>query len=116
MDKELSSEYGQIKIHRRVISQVAEMTARQVEGVKKVGLECYGFMGEIMKLLRFIGEKITIGANKEVKISLPIVIDYNYNVVDVSYEVQRKVAAKLLDTLNMESLSIDIKIKRVERG
>lgn len=114
MNKDLSSEYGQIKIHRKVIAEIAELTARQVQGVKKVGLECYGLLGEILKLFQNVGTRVKFGTNKEVKVSLPLVVEYEANAVDIAYEVQKKVTTKLLNTLNMDSLSVDIRIKRIE--
>lgn len=114
MNKDLSSEYGQIKIHRKVILEIAELTARQIPGVKKVGLECYGLLGKILELIPNIGTRVKFGTNKEVKISIPLIVEYETNIVDVAYEIQKKVATKLLNTLNIDSLSVDIRIKRIE--
>ena len=115
MNKDLSSDFGDIKIHRKVIVQVAGLAAHQVPGVKKVGLECYGLIGKILKLLRCNVVKVKTNAQKEVQVSVPIVVEYNVNAVDVAYEVQKNVTEKLLNTLNMDTLRVNIKIKKIEK-
>ncbi|MCD6228771.1 MAG: Asp23/Gls24 family envelope stress response protein [Candidatus Omnitrophica bacterium] len=116
MSREITSEYGEIKIHCKVISEVAELAAKEVEGVKKVGLDCYGLIGKILRLFRVSAVKVSMESARELKVSLPIVVDYNFNAVEVACHVQRKVAAKLLQTLNIDFLNVDVKVKRIERG
>ena len=118
MNRRLSSEYGQIKIHRRVISQAAEIAAKSVPGVKCVGIECYGFPGKILKNLCVSGIRILPGGmkRKELQISLPIEVIPGKNAVEIAYEVQRRVIAALLDTLNIDSLNVDVKIKKIVEG
>lgn len=114
MNKALSSEYGQIKIHRRVVAQIAETATREIKGVKKVGVECYGIFGRLLWLIRMTGTKVLTPSNKEVKVIIPVATEYNANAVDIAYEIQRRVIAKLLSTLNMDSVSVDVKVKRIE--
>lgn len=114
MNKNLSSEYGQIQIHRKVIFQAAELAAKEVKGVKKVGAECCGLFGKMSSLFREAGTKILLNDGKEMKLSLPVVVDYNTNAVEVAYEIQKKVTARLLETLNIDALSVDVKIKKIE--
>jgi len=116
MNKNVSSEYGQIKIHKRPILQVAEMSAREIKGVRKVGWECYCLLGQIAKILNILGTRVHIENNKNIKIVVPIVTIYGLNAVDIGYEVQRNIVSKIVNMLNIESLSVDVKIKRVERG
>ncbi|MBN2483319.1 MAG: Asp23/Gls24 family envelope stress response protein [Candidatus Omnitrophica bacterium] len=118
MNRRLSSEFGQIKIHRRVISQAAVIAAKGVPGVKGVGIECYGLFGQILKLFRVTGIRIAPGTtkDKELKVCLPIVMTSGRNAVEIAYEVQRRVIAALLDTLNIDSLNVDVKIKKIVEG
>jgi len=116
VSKEITSEYGEIKIHRKVISEVVELAAKEVEGGKKVGLDCYGIVGKILKLFRVSAVRVSMESTREVKVSLPIIVEYNFNAVDVACQVQRKVATKLLQTLNIDFLNVDVKVKRIERG
>jgi uncharacterized alkaline shock family protein YloU len=114
VNKNISSEYGQIKIHRKVIRQIAEETARQVKGVKAVGLECYGQLGWLLKLFKVNATKVTF--ENEMKIVIPVNVMWQHNLVDVAYEVQKQIISHMLNNLNIDTLSVDVKIKKVVRG
>jgi len=114
MNRKISSEYGQIKIHRRVIRQIAETAARQIAGVKAAGWDCYGHWGVILKFFNTAGTIVIFG--NELKIIIPVVVAWNVNIVDVAYEVQKEIITHMLSGLNIDSLTVDVKVKRVERG
>jgi len=116
MNKNFSSEYGEIKIHKKVISRIAEITSKKVKGVSKVGLECYGLAGKILKLFGYRAIKIKISENQGIKVNIPIIVDYNSNLVEVASEVQRDVTYKLLNALNLDYLSVEVRIKNIEKG
>ncbi|MBU2102629.1 MAG: Asp23/Gls24 family envelope stress response protein [Candidatus Omnitrophota bacterium] len=115
MDRNISSEFGQIKIHRKVIREVAEAAAASVKGVRLVGWECSGpFRGGVLKFFGIPGTKVQL--DKEIKIVVPITVAWGENVVDVACEVQKKVIYHMQNNLNIDSINVDVKIKRVERG
>ena len=116
MIKKLSSDYGQIKIHKNTIAQIAEITASQISGVEKVGFLCYGYLGKLLaKILSpFNIRRTGVEITKDVKISIPIVVKYGYNVADVAYQVQKEIAQKIKNYLNIDTSNIDVKIKKVE--
>lgn len=116
MNPDLNSEYGQIKIYHKVIIRTAELSAREVPGVNKVGAECYGFPGKVMKSIGFSFSKVIVKEGKEIEVSLPIIVDYEFNAVDVAYEVQRKIVSKLLQALNIDSMRVNVQIKKTEGG
>lgn len=117
MNKELSSEYGQIKIHKKVISRIAELATREIKEVKKVGLDCYGVIGKILKLFHLAkGIRVKMLENREIKVVIPVIVDYEANVIDVAYQIQKNVTYKLLNSLNLDSLHVEVKIKNIEKG
>jgi uncharacterized alkaline shock family protein YloU len=114
VNRNISSEYGQIKIHRRVIIQIAETAARQIKGVKAVGWECYGAWRGILKFFNFAGTRVKF--ENEIKIVMPVIVVWEENIVDVAYEIQKKIISHMLNSLNIDSLIVDVKVKKVERG
>ena len=113
MNRNISSEYGQIKIHKRAIRQLAEETAKSIKGVKAVGWECYR-LKRLLKFFDWAGTRIIF--DNEMRIVIPVVISWEQNIVDVAYEIQKSVITQMLNGLNIDSLSVDIKVKKVERG
>jgi uncharacterized alkaline shock family protein YloU len=114
MSRSMSSEYGQIKIHKRVYIQIAETAARQVKGVCGVGWECYGKIGKLLKFFGAAGTRVFF--DKELNIIIPVSITWDENIVDIAYEVQKKIIFHALKSLNIEALRVDVKVKRAERG
>ncbi|MDP2922753.1 MAG: Asp23/Gls24 family envelope stress response protein [Candidatus Omnitrophota bacterium] len=114
MSRNISSEYGQIKIHRRVVVQIAETSARQISGVKRVGWECYGMWKGILKFFNLAGTRVS--QENELRIVIPVTIVWKENIVDVAYEIQKKIISQMLDSLNIDTVVIDVKVKRVERS
>jgi uncharacterized alkaline shock family protein YloU len=115
MDRNVTSEYGPIKIHRKVVRQVAEVAASNVKGVRAVGWECYGrFKGAILKFFNIAGTKVNL--EKEIRVVIPITVAWGENLVDVACEVQKKIIFHMLNDLSIEAISVGVKIKRVERG
>lgn len=114
MNRNISSEYGQIKIHRKVIIQIAETAARQIEGVKAVGWECYGYWKGFLKFFNLAGT--CVSQENELKITIPVTINWKTNIVDAAYEIQQNIITQMLDSLNIDAVTVDVKIKRVERS
>ncbi|MCM8786971.1 MAG: Asp23/Gls24 family envelope stress response protein [Candidatus Omnitrophica bacterium] len=115
MGRSISSEFGQIKIHRKAIRQLVEAVAVSVKGVHKVGWKCYGKInGFFLKFFEIGGTKITY--EKEFKIVIPITVLFGENLVDVASEVQREIAENIKKNLDLENVIVDVKIKRIEKG
>jgi len=115
VDRELSSEFGKIKIHKKALVQIIENIALGVKGVKAVGVGCLPeIIREIFKIFNITTTKIKLG--KDLKISIPITVSLDENLQDVACEVQKKVIDYLFRNLNVDSINVDVKIKRVEGG
>lgn len=115
MDRELNSEFGKIKIHKKAILQIVESLALSVKGVKGVGSDCLPFgIREIFKIFNISTTKIKL--QKELKIVVPIIVSLEDNLVDIACEVQRKIIDRLIRDLNIDSINVDVKIKRIEGG
>jgi uncharacterized alkaline shock family protein YloU len=112
VSKDISSEYGQIKIHRKVIVQIAEAAAKEISGVKRVGWQCYGAWRAILKFFNMAGTRVS--QENELRIVIPVTIVWKENLVDVAYEIQRRVISAMLDSLNIDMVTVDVKVKRVE--
>jgi len=113
VNRKISSEYGQIKIHIRALRQLAEAAANSIKGVIAVVWNCYRFKW-LLKFFNWAGTRIIFDA--EMRIVIPVIISWEENIVDVAYEIQKKVITQMLNGLNIDSLNVDIKVKKVERG
>lgn len=113
---ESRTELGTIKIHKNVIASIATLAASEIEGVKRVG---GNFKSGIVEL---IGKKILsaihveINKNEEVRVEIPLVIKYGYNIPDVANRAQESVRNSLEKMTNLLIKDIDISVQGIEKG
>ncbi len=113
---ESRTDLGTVRIHKKVIASISSLAAAEIEGVKRVG-------GDFKSgLLELIGKKILtainveINKNEEVKVEIPLVIKYGYNIHDVANKVQENVRNNLEKMTNLSIKDININVQSIERG
>jgi len=112
------TEYGLVKIHKNVISQIASVAAMEVDGVSRIS------RGWLIKLLGiFTGGrirkepiKIELKENNEVALTIPLVVKYGFNIPNVAVHVQENVKKAIEQMTGLYPMSIHIKVKGVEAG
>lgn len=114
--EESRTDLGTIRIHKKVIASITALAAIEVEGVKRIGGD---FKSGILELM---GQKspsaiyVELNKNEEVKIELPLVIKYGYNIPDVANKVQESVRNSLEKMTNLSIKDINISVQGIERG
>ncbi|MFH1457732.1 MAG: Asp23/Gls24 family envelope stress response protein [Candidatus Omnitrophota bacterium] len=113
--EETRTDLGIIKIHKNVIASIAALAAVEIEGMKRVG-------GNFKSgFLEFIGKKnlgvidVEINKNEEVRLDIPLVIKYGYNIPDVSSKVQENVRNSLEKMTNLLIKDINVSVQGIER-
>ncbi len=110
----LSSDLGEIKIHKRLISQVAQIAALKVEGVSCIATTSQRLISKILEKLN-LPINIKIDLSKGPKIEIPVIIKYNYNIPEVALKIQEEILKDLNKILNIDSAYIIVKVKGIER-
>jgi len=113
--EESRTDLGSVRIHKNVVASIASIAALDVEGVKKIGgkFSC--------RILERLGIKqncaILVEFNKqgEVKIEIPLVIKYDFNVPEVADKVQENVRAGLERMTSLSLKDININVQGIER-
>lgn len=113
---ESRTDLGTIRIHKKVIASISSLAAAEIEGVKRVG-------GDFKSgLLELVGKKflsaidVEINKNDEVKVEIPLVIKYGYNIPDIANKVQESVRNSLEKMTNLSIKDININVQGIERG
>lgn len=116
LKEESRTDLGTIRIHNNVIASVASLAAREIEGVKGIG-------GDLRTgLLEMIGKKTHPGAikveidkNDEVKVEIPLVIKYGFNIPDIASKVQENVRTALEKMTNLSIKNVNINVQGIEK-
>ena len=111
--KDLISDLGEIKIHRNLIRQIVENSALEIPGTASLGVSSRKWVYKLLNFFRINGVKIYGG--EDLKIEVPINVRYGYNIPKVANLVQEQILKNLYDSLNIDSATIVIKVKGVEK-
>lgn len=115
MDQNVKSEFGTIRLHEKVISSIAAIAAKEVEGVAKIGTSIAGVLHSLLKLNYTGAIEVDIDDNNYVTVTIPIIVHYGYNLPDIASRVQDNVRKMIEKSTDLNIKQIDINIQAVER-
>jgi uncharacterized alkaline shock family protein YloU len=110
------TDLGAVRIHKNVIASIASLAALEIEGVKRVGGTLKSGIMELLGRKSSAAIKVEIDKHDEVKIDLPLVIKYNFNIPEVADRVQQNVREALEKMTNLSIKDININVQAIERG
>jgi uncharacterized alkaline shock family protein YloU len=107
---------GLIKIHKNVVASIASLAAMEVDGVKQIGKDLRSGLLELIDRKTATSIRVEFDKNEEVKIEIPLVIKYGFNIPEIASQVQENVRLALEKMTNLSIKDIDINIQGIERG
>lgn len=117
MQKEESrTDLGTIRIHKNVIASIASLAACEIEGVKGVGRDLKSGLLELVGKKAFAAIRVEIDKNEEVKVEIPLIIKYGFNIPDIANRVQENVRVALEKMTNLSIKDININVQSIEKG
>lgn len=114
--EESHTELGTIKVHKNVVASIASIAALEIEGVKKVGGSFKSALLEIIGKKAGSAVKVEFDNNLEVRIVIPLVVKYGFNVPDIANRVQENVRNALEKMTNLVLKDININVQSIEKG
>jgi len=115
LQEESRTDLGTIRIHKNVIASISTMAASEIPGVKRAGSGIKkGILGSIvMGLTSAI--KVEINKNEEVKVEIPLVVKYGFNIPEIASKVQENVRNNLEKMTNLSIKDVNINVQGIER-
>lgn len=114
--EESRTDLGTIRIHKNVIASIASLAAAEIEGVRRVGGDFKSGLLQLIGKNSLSAINVEINKNEEVKIKIPLVIKYGFNIPDIANKVQENVRNSLEKMTNLSIKDIDINVQGIERG
>ena len=111
------NEYGSVRIADDVVAVIAELAAKEIEGI--IGMSG-GFADSITEMLGkkspSKGVKVEVG-EKETAIDLYIIVEYGVRIPDVAWQAQESVkkAVETMTGLNVVEVNIHIQGVNLEK-
>jgi uncharacterized alkaline shock family protein YloU len=113
--EESRSELGEIKIHKKVMASIASLAAAEIEGVKAIGGDIRSSLYALLGKKNLSSIRVDIDKNGEVKLYLPLIVKYGYNLPEIANKVQENVHRALEKMTNLSIKDINISVQEVER-
>lgn len=113
--EESRSDLGTIRIHKKVIASIASLASMEIEGVKRVGGDIRTNIYELFGKKSLAGIKVDIDKNEDVRLEIPLVIQYGFNLPEIANKAQENVHHALEKMTNLSIKSININIQSIEK-
>jgi uncharacterized alkaline shock family protein YloU len=114
--EESRTDFGLIRIHKNVIASIASLAAIEIDGVKRLGGDLKSNFLELFGKKSAASIKVNINKNEEVKVDLPLIIKYGFNIPDTAAKVQESVRNSLEKMTSLSIKDININVQGIERG
>lgn len=108
------TDLGMIRVHKNVIASIASIAALEVEGVKRIGQDSQGKIFELIVSRFSPSLRVNFDKNEEVKLEIPLVIKYDFNIPEVANKVQENVRNALEKMTNISIKDININVQGIE--
>ncbi len=113
---ESRTDLGTIRIHKNVIASITSLAAIEIEGVKRVGGDLKSGLLELIGKKAMFAINVQVNKNEEVKLEIPLVIKYGFNIPDIANKVQENVRNSLEKMTNLSIKDININVQGIEKG
>lgn len=114
-NEESRTDLGAIKIHKDVIASITSLASLEIEGVKKIGGDFKASIYELLGKKEQKGINVEIDRNDEVRLNVPLVVKYGYNVTEVARRVQENIQQSLEKMTDLAIKEININVQRIEK-
>lgn len=115
-NEETQTDLGSVRIYKKVIASIAAIAAGEIEGVKRIGSDFTGGILELMGKKSAPAIKVEFLKNGDVKLEIPLIIIYGYNIPEIADKVQENVRNALDKMTHLSIKDIDINVQGIERG
>lgn len=114
--EESRNDLGMIRIHKNVVASVTAIAATEIDGVKRVGMDFTSGLMELVGKKSLSAIKVNFDKNEEVKVDVPLIIKYGFNIPDIANRVQENVRNALEKMTNLSIKDINVNVQGIERG
>lgn len=111
--KDMTDEYGGIKITDDVVAIISGIAATEVPGVAGMSGGIVGDVAEILGRKNLTkGVKVEVG-EKEAAIDLYIIVEYGYRIPEIAWEIQEKVKNAVESMTGLSVVEVNIHVQGV---
>jgi uncharacterized alkaline shock family protein YloU len=113
--EESQTDLGKIRIHKNVIASIASIAAVEIDGIKRIGGDFKSGILELIGKKALMAIKVEIDKNEEIRVEVPLVIKYGFNIPDIANKVQENIRDALEKMTSLSIKYININVQGIEK-
>lgn len=113
---ESRTELGTVRIYKNVIASIAAISALEIEGVKRIGGDLKSAILDSLGRKTVSAIKVDFDKANYVKLEIPLIIKYGFNIPDIASRVQENIRNALEKMTSLSIKDININVQGIERG
>ena len=99
-----------------MIASIASIAAVEIDGIKRIGGDFKSGILELIGKKALMAIKVEIDKNEEIRVEVPLVIKYGFNIPDIANKVQENIRDALEKMTSLSIKYININVQGIERG
>jgi uncharacterized alkaline shock family protein YloU len=107
---------GSIKVHKKVLAEIAMSAVNDVNGVSLSRKHFSGLLGSLMKNRDYSGITVIVDKNNQVSVEVKVNVLYGLNIPDVARETQDAIREAIERTVDIDLKDVNVNIQGIERG
>ena len=106
---------GSIKIHKKVLAEIAASAVKDIDGVRLAPPDVVATLAELFGLVRIPGVVVNLDKGNQVSIEVQIFVKYGINIPDVARRAQDAVRSAIERAVDIDLKDVNINIQGVDR-
>jgi len=106
---------GSIKIHKKVLAEIAYSAVSDVKNVSLMTKDFMAGIGEFLGAKAYPGINVFLDKNNQVSIEVKIKVKYGVNIPDIARQVQDAVRDAVEKTIDIDLKDVHVNIQGIER-
>ena len=116
MERIEKSDFGTIKVNKKVLADIVTMVLSQMQDVSLVPVPFVRKLGYYFGKDNIDGIHVKFDEKSDVHIDIHVFVRYGIHVPDVAQEIQEKIKAAIHHALDIQLKSVNINIEGIDRG
>ncbi len=107
---------GSIKIHKKVLADIAHSVVTSMDGVRLTDGDPVARIGRVLGLRAHPGIQVTVDRDNQVTVELTITVSCGLAIPDVARHVQDRVREEIEKTVDIPLKDVNVGVHGIERG
>lgn len=107
---------GSIKVHKKVLADIASSAIKDIDGIKLVQQDLTSCLPNLWGARCLPGVVVNVDKNNQVSMEVKVVVRYGLNIQDIARQAQDVIRQAVERTVDIDLKDVNINIQGIERG